>query len=178
MYVNVSLIKPFKKTASKVQPIDSATISDILHTPGTDSLIGIKYTTIFALTTTCSLRVSEVCSIKIRDLDIDSITPAVRIHGKRQKYRTLPIEPKTLLLLRYYISLFHGKNLNPEAYLFYSGKNPMKKIDRSGISKGLKRYALLVSPNLKGVHMHQLLHSGATDLFNVGKMSISQIALF
>ena len=121
---------------------------------------------------------SEVCSIKIRDLDIDSITPAVRIHGKRQKYRTLPIEPKTLLLLRYYISLFHGKNLNPEAYLFYSGKNPMKKLDRSGISKGLKRYALLVSPNLKGVHMHQLRHSGATDLFNVGKMSIPQIALF
>lgn len=113
----------------------------------------VKHRTILNLGCRCALRVSEVCNIKLTDIDTEQMTILVR-DAKGGKDRYVPISEELMSLLFVYaeeydpgIYLFEGQN---GTYSTSSCQNIFKKhIDKTK-------------------SFHSLRHSGATQMLNNG----------
>jgi len=100
---------------------------------------------------TLGLRISELAS-----LELENISPEwVRVKGKGQKSRDIPLLTSTYLLIKEYIS-----ETAPQRFLFESEKAQLSENSlRYLVTKCFKRIGLKVTP-------HQLRHSYATALLN------------
>lgn len=124
--------------------------------------------TIFDLLYGCSLRVSELCNLKLSDVDFYKKT--IRILGKGNKERVVPIGDKSLKTLQEYLSFLNNKNnfllvdkLNNQLYT--------KKVYRI-VNSVLKEVT-----DLEKKSPHILRHSSATHLLDNGAnlMAIKEI---
>jgi integrase/recombinase XerD len=123
-------------------------------------------TCIFILMYAAGLRVSEVISIKIGEIDLDN--QSVKVTGKGNKQRILPIYKNASIRLKHYIKNIRpnfSKNINYSS-LFFVRKNS-KVITRQYIWKKLKQRVLNVGIN-KNVTPHMIRHSFATHLLQGG----------
>ena len=128
-------------------------VSDILMaTPGP----GLKYRAALSISYGAGLRASEVCNLKIADIDSDRMLIHVD-HGKGGKDRKVMLSPGLLNLLRDY-----WREARPEGWLFPGNPkiNPIssRQLNRAFTSAkhmaGIKKIATL----------HTLRHSFATHL--------------
>ena len=102
---------------------------------------------------TLGLRISELSNIKLQDIS-DSW---IRILGKGNKHRDVPLLDKTKALLYEYLSQY-----NPNKFLFEKNRGKLSENSlRYIVTKIFKRISLKVTP-------HQLRHSYATELLNSG----------
>jgi integrase/recombinase XerD len=120
----------------------------------------LKQKTILMVTYACGLRVSEVVSLKITD--VDGKRMIVHLHGaKGKKDRIVSISPTLLVMMREYY-----KKYKPKKFLFEGQKNGEHYSVRS-IQLALHR-AKQKAGIKKGGSMHQLRHSFATHLLDKG----------
>ncbi len=102
---------------------------------------------------TLGLRISELCDIKLSDISKEW----VRIRGKGNKQRDVPLLELTRRLIEEYV-----KKKEPKNYLFEkNGEKLSQNSLRYLINKCFARVGLKVTP-------HQLRHSFATSLLNNG----------
>ena len=102
---------------------------------------------------TLGLRIAELSNIKLEDISESWI----RVLGKGNKARDIPIIASTKTLLNRYISEYR-----PKKFLFEKNRGKLSENSlRYIITKVFKRVALKVTP-------HQLRHSYATALLNSG----------
>ena len=102
---------------------------------------------------TLGLRISELQNIALGDIT----QKWIRIHGKGNKERDVPLLPQTRTLLQQFLEENH-----PKRYLFEkNGERLSQNSLRYLIDKAFKRVGLKVTP-------HQLRHSFATSLLNNG----------
>lgn len=100
---------------------------------------------------TLGLRISELAGLKLEDID----TEWIRVVGKGNKQRDIPLLGTTGKLLREYLD-----EMRPKKYLFEKNSRKLSENSlRYIITKVFKRVALKVTP-------HQLRHSYATVLLN------------
>lgn len=128
-----------------------------------ESFLSSRNITIIDFMYSTGCRVSELCSLKISDIDL--IEEFVRLQGKGSKQRIVPIGSKLLINLNKYLEL---RNSNPKiksSYLFLS-KN-FKKIDRTAVFRLIKTTGLQVGINSK-IYPHTLRHSAATHMLEGG----------
>ena len=114
----------------------------------------------FMYSTAC--RVSELCDVKVSDLDFEE--DFVKLFGKGSKQRIVPIGSELKINLSKYLR-FRDELNTQEPYLFLS-KN-MNQLDRSAIFRIIKKSATL-SDNALSVHPHTLRHSAATHMLEAG----------
>lgn len=114
----------------------------------------------FMYSTAC--RVSELCDVRVSDLDFEE--DFVKLFGKGSKQRIVPIGSELKINLSKYLK-FRDELNTQEPYLFLS-KN-MKQLDRSAIFRIIKKSATL-SDNALSVHPHTLRHSAATHMLEAG----------
>ena len=114
----------------------------------------------FMYSTAC--RVSELCDVRISDLDFEE--DFVKLFGKGSKQRIVPIGSELKINLSKYLK-FRDELNTQEPYLFLS-KN-MNQLDRSAIFRIIKKAATL-SDNALSVHPHTLRHSAATHMLEAG----------
>ncbi len=114
----------------------------------------------FMYSTAC--RVSELCDVRISDLDFEE--DFVKLFGKGSKQRIVPIGSELKINLSKYLK-FRDELNTQEPYLFLS-KN-MNQLDRSAIFRIIKKSATL-SDNAISVHPHTLRHSAATHMLEAG----------
>ena len=114
----------------------------------------------FMYSTAC--RVSELCDVRISDLDFEE--DFVKLFGKGSKQRIVPIGSELKINLSKYLK-FRNELNTQEPYLFLS-KN-MNQLDRSAIFRIIKKSATL-SDNAISVHPHTLRHSAATHMLEAG----------
>ena len=140
-------------------------VDDLLsvHNEKTDK--GLRDKAIFELMYSSGLRVSEICSLKIEDIFFDE--KYLKICGKGKRERIVPINDKTLDILKRYIQtsrvvMVKGKKTS-ELFLNFRGD----KISRVGIWKIVKE-AMKKSGIEKNVYPHTLRHSFATHLIQHG----------
>ena len=114
----------------------------------------------FMYSTAC--RVSEVCDVRVSDLDFEE--DFVKLFGKGSKQRIVPIGTELKINLSKYFK-FRDELNTQEPYLFLS-KN-MNQLDRSAIFRIIKKSATL-SDNALSVHPHTLRHSAATHMLEAG----------
>jgi integrase/recombinase XerD len=124
-----------------------------------NSLKNIKHRALLMITYSSGLRLSEVCHLKITD--IDSSRKLVRVEqGKGHKDRYTVLSPKALELLRAYWKLY-----KPKYWLF---ENKDGEPVPSGTAVAIFKNALKKSGVKKEASMHTLRHSFATHMMEQG----------
>ena len=119
----------------------------------------IKIISIFELLYGCALRVSELCSLNISDIDFYSMS--IRILGKGSKTRIVPLGSKSSVVLKDYIkSISQQKSNRP---LFTNDLN--ERLDRHHIYKIVKKYLSSVT-DIEKRSPHILRHSAATHMLD------------
>lgn len=114
----------------------------------------------------CGLRVSELINLKEGDLFLNE--QYIRVIGKGDKQRLVPIGSKAIEHTRYYMNHERAK-LNPdsenESYLFLNQRG--KKLSRVYIFQLVKKLAANAGIN-KNVSPHTIRHTFATVLLEAG----------
>lgn len=110
------------------------------------------------------IRVSELISLTLHSVDLENCV--IRLVGKGNKERIVPIGEYTMIYLKEYLEIRHKLlkgNISDSLFLNNHGKG----ITRQGFFKILKK--LLKEKNLnENISPHTLRHSFATHLLNYG----------
>lgn len=114
----------------------------------------IKHKSVLSLGYSVGLRVSEVCNLKISDVDSNRMVIVIR-QSKGRKDRIVPLTDKILELLRDYY-----KQYKPKEYLF-NGQNSLQYTP-SSCNKLVKKYLG------EQYHFHLLRHAAFTHLTDQG----------
>lgn len=135
-------------------------VLDLLHAPDTDTFIGSRDLAIIEMLYASGLRVSELCSLGLYDVDDLSL----RVIGKGDKERIVPIGKKAIKALDNFITNQRPETTS-EKILFPTRSG--KRIDRVTVWKRVKLYAKKAGL-LKPISPHTLRHSFATHLLDNG----------
>lgn len=137
-------------------------VENLLSAPNLEDPSGIRDKAIIEVIYACGLRVSEVCKLKINDVD----DIHVKVMGKGNKERVVPIGRPALKALDHYLSseriLWEDEK---QQSLFLNKKG--KPLDRIWIWKMIKEYAKKAGIQ-KPISPHTLRHSFATHLLDNG----------
>lgn len=125
------------------------------------SVRSVKYKAIIATAYAAGLRISEVCSLRVTDID----SQRMRIHvrsGKGDKDRYVILAESLLVLLRQYFS-----NVQPKGDYLFPGQKPNSHLSTTAVSKVLQQ--VISNAGLtKKVTMHTFRHCFATHLLEGG----------
>lgn len=120
-----------------------------------------------------AMRVGELVSLKVGNLHLDAETPYIRILGKGEKYRSVPLMKKTVQHLKDYLREFHKDSLDLASPLFYTiTHGRIHGLSDDCIQKVLKKY--VEECRRKGirmpvsVHFHMLRKTRAMSLYQEG----------
>lgn len=135
-------------------------VQKLLSEPNPNTLNGARDVAILEVLYASGLRVSELCQLKIYDIDDEFI----RVLGKGRKERIIPIGKKAVQAVDHYL-MFYRCNYDSEKlqYLFLTKKG--KPIHRIQIWKMIKYYAKKCGIT-KNISPHTLRHSFATHLLD------------
>jgi site-specific recombinase XerD len=122
----------------------------------------LREKSILSMLYSCGLRVSELCSLEIANIDSSRMMVLVG-QSKGRKDRYIPLAHKVLPLLRKYLK---SQAHLPLKYLFES--NPGKPLEPRAVSDILKKNCLLIGLRKK-ITCHSLRHSYATHLLEMGE---------
>jgi len=107
----------------------------------------------------CGLRVTEACSLKIKNLIIDENLIRVKTLKRKNHTRDIPLTKRVLFALaEYYKSL---KDKSPDAYLFPTNS-------KAGHIHRKRVYRVIKSKSGSIIHPHALRHTFATKIANNG----------
>ena len=116
---------------------------------------------VFELLYGCALRVSELCDLKYSSIDLNK--SSVRVLGKGNKVRIIPIGEKSMLILNDYLEKYPVKSFND--YLIRTKKND--KLYPRLVHRMINKYLSKVS-DIKKKSPHILRHSAATHMLDNG----------
>ena len=139
--------------------LTSKEVGRLIDSIDTKDQIGARDKAIIELIYATGVRVSEACNVKIVDVTDDYI----KVKGKGNKERMVPIGKKAIEAIDYYLKNFRKENVSE--YLFLSTKG--KKISRIVVWNRIKFYAKKANI-LKSISPHTLRHCFATHLLENG----------
>ena len=114
-------------------------------------------------------RVSELCNIRIRDIDFNE--GYIRLRGKGNKERIVPVDKRTLEMITEYLS--NRITYDPEEYLIVNTRN--QRLSPRLVQADIKHIKELCGfPDSKIITPHVFRHTGATHLRRSG-MDISEL---
>ena len=115
----------------------------------------------FLYSTAC--RVSEVCTVKISDIDFHD--NFIIVTGKGSKQRIIPLGSHLKLNLLDYINI-RKKYLDRDINTLFLTKNK-NSMERTSVFRVVKKTAINVGLN-ESIHPHTLRHSAATQMLEAG----------
>lgn len=119
-----------------------------------DKIENLKHKSIISLAFSTGMRVSEVCNLKIKDIDSDRMVINIR-NAKGRKDRIVPLSKNILELLRLYFVKY-----KPNEFLF-NGQSSLS-YSHTSCNKLVKKYIGT------DYHFHLLRHSSFTSLLESG----------
>lgn len=134
----------------------------LVEAPGSDNAYESRDRAILELLYSCGLRVSELVGINLGDLDLDSMS--VKVLGKGNKERMVPLGSKACTAIKIYLS--QRLDLKPkEDHLFVNSRGG--RLTTRSIDRIIKKYAV-ISGIPKNISPHVLRHTFATHLLGGG----------
>jgi len=134
----------------------------LVETPGSDNAYESRDRAILELLYSCGLRVSELVGINLNDLDLDLMS--VKVLGKGNKERLVPLGSKASFAIKTYLS--QRLDLKPkDDYLFVNSRGG--RLTTRSIDRIIKKYAT-ISGIPKNISPHVLRHTFATHLLGGG----------
>ena len=159
------LIDNPKKRRKLPTIISEAEVDKLLNAPDEKTSSGLRDKCILELLYSAGLRISELLNIRVSQITKDK--PFLKIKGKGEKERLVPIGSPAMNLLLTYIDTYRCSIRigNNQDMLFI--KNDGKIISRQACWEMIQKYASISSINKK-ISPHNLRHAFATHLLNNG----------
>jgi len=132
-------------------------VEKILRIVDLSAVVGLRDRSILELLYASGVRVSEVCSLNLSDVD----DTQMRIKGKGGKERIVPLAKRAVVALDAYLA----KREDSSNALFLRRRE--ERIDRFTVWRAIKKYAKMAGIE-KQVSPHTLRHSFATHLLENG----------
>lgn len=170
-YIAISKIKHVTVRSKKGRWMTRHAIKVILEQPPKTKMgIRDRFFMIFLYGT--GARVSEALQVRLKDLELSTNDPFVRIMGKGNKPRCVPLLDITVENLDYYLSLYHPSRL-PDDYLFYTIIKGIKDcMSVANVERFIKKYGesarKICSQVPDAVHPHLFRHSYGAHLYRLG----------
>ena len=161
--LNLKRIPLFKIQKNKPEMFTKEELKRFFEACNDGFYYSLLYKAMFMTVYGGGLRLSELCNLKISDIDSQNMRILVR-EGKENKYRYTLLSQKNLEILREYFKEYRPNH--PEGYLFIS---PMThaKYGLSGPEIAFRRIKKKAGITRK-VTVHGLRHNFATDLIENG----------
>tara|TARA_B100000945_G_scaffold91669_1_gene71588 strand:+ start:399 stop:1301 length:903 start_codon:yes stop_codon:yes gene_type:complete len=138
-----------------------------------NELLGLRDRCILELLYSCGLRVSELCELKIENIQFDN--NVIRFFGKGNKERMIPLTVNAKEQLETYLyqsrHILANRRSSEQKYVFLS--NNGKRLTRVAIWQSIKKYVNAAGIT-KTVSPHTFRHSFATHLID-GKANIIEV---
>jgi integrase/recombinase XerD len=170
-YIAISRIKHMTVRAKKGNWMTRDAIKVILEQPPkTKAGIRDRFFMIFLYGT--GARVSEALNVRLKDLELATNDPFVRILGKGNKPRCVPLLDITVENLNYYLALYHPLRLTDD-YLFYTIiKGTKDCMSVANAERFIKKYGEsareICTQVPEAVHPHLFRHSYGAHLYRMG----------
>lgn len=144
--------------------LEISEIDSLLSIPKSDSFIGLRDRAILEVLYTTGIRVGELVTLNLNDLDY--LGGVIKVRGKGRKERLVPLGTGAVRIIRNYLNIRDKmKNINNNRALFVNTK--AKRISARSIRRRISYYIKLTGIKKK-VSPHTLRHSFATHLLNAG----------
>ncbi len=140
-------------------------VVSLLNAPDADTPTGMRDATMLELLYAAGLRVSELIAVKVHDVNLDA--GFVRVRGKGDKERVVPIGVYATTKVRLFLETFRGKILKEHTSVYLFVARAGKPMTRQGFWKLLGKYVRKAGIR-KQVTPHSLRHSFATHLIEGG----------
>jgi site-specific recombinase XerD len=137
---------------------------DILRIPDLNTIAGIRDRAILELMYSCGLRISEVVSLKINNLDFHN--RIIKVMGKGKKERIIPFGKECRKALKQYAKVRPDFLPDPKEKTFFLNKKGLP-LSTNDTRYALDRYLHLVAQT-KGYTPHSIRHAFATHLLEHG----------
>ncbi|MBC8769147.1 tyrosine-type recombinase/integrase [Arenibacter sp. BSSL-BM3] len=154
------------KTAKKIEiPFSEVEMEGVLsQMPFEDNFEGRRDKLIIELLYTTGIRRAELIGLKVKDVDCQAMT--IKVLGKRNKERIIPLlEATKELFLSYNLQRNELETVEDDAYIFLTEKG--NKMYETLVYRIINKYFSLVSAKVKK-SPHILRHTFATHLLNKG----------
>ncbi len=159
----VSVVRTPRQTRRLPKCLDIEQVDALLAAPDTSTLLGARDKAILETIYSAGLRIGELVSLNIEDLD--EFAEALRIRGKGRKERLVPLGGKAVEAIAAYLDMRSGAGRRPGGALFvnrFGGRISARSIRRK-LDKYLRESGIAVH-----VSPHMLRHSFATHMLNAG----------
>ena len=147
------------------QPLSPEAMQKLLSAPQGQTPLEIRDRALLELLYACGLRISELCNARLENIDLEE--GMIRVTGKGNKTRLVPIGQAAITAIETYLSIARPKLLSPKsgAAIFLSVRG--HPLTPARIWQLVLLYAKRAGLE-KAVHPHQLRHSFATHLLAGG----------
>ena len=154
------LLKSIPKSISEKE------VEALLAAPDEKTDIGLRDKTMIETLYSCGLRISELTNLELLNLNLRQ--GVIRVIGKGQKERLVPMGDQLIGLLELYISSSRKNLLNKRHsdFLFLSTRG--QRMTRQSFWHRIKHYCLVSSFEPDKISPHVLRHAFATHLLNNG----------
>ena len=154
------LLKSIPKSISEKE------VEALLAAPDEKTDIGLRDKTMIETLYSCGLRISELTNLELLNLNLRQ--GVIRVIGKGQKERLVPMGDQLIGLLELYISSSRKNLLNKRHsdFLFLSTRG--QRMTRQSFWHRIKHYRLAAGFEPDKISLHVLRHAFATHLLNNG----------
>ncbi|WP_353654956.1 tyrosine-type recombinase/integrase [Clostridium sp. CCUG 7971] len=158
-----SRIKLVKEPVDTILPLDNISVRKLLKQPDTSTYVGLRDLTIMVVMLDCGIRVGELVSLKVSDIDLKSKVINIRSEiAKSRTFRQVPLSSKSIKLLKEIRSIVCDSNTE---YLFPSAY--CNKLDTNQVIHNFRKYGQEAHINQRCTP-HVLRHTFAVSFLKSG----------
>ena len=158
-------LEPPKRAPRFPKTLSEADVEALLAAPDTAAVLGMRDRAMLEVLYASGLRVSELVSLKLFEVNLDQ--NVVRVMGKGSKERLVPLGEEAAEWIGGYVKKARNEILKKKTsdHLFVTGRG--KGMTREAFWHVIKRYGARAIPG-KHLSPHVLRHAFATHLINHG----------
>ena len=158
-------LDPPKRVPRFAKVLSEADVEALLAAPDVNTTLGMRDRTMLEVLYAAGLRVSELISLKVFEIDVGA--GVVRVLGKGSKVRLVPLGEEAVEWVRRYNKDFRSSLLKKKSsdHLFVTARGAA--MTRQAFWQNIKRHGARAVPG-KHFSPHVLRHAFATHLINHG----------
>ena len=175
VFLNVQDV-PFLKAPKEIRPIlDEDVLKDLLDAPP-NTKTGVRDTMILSILFDTMIRADELLRMDINDVQYRLSSPYIKVHGKGNKERTVPISDKLASLVSAYMDEFHDTEIydetGAEPFIYTTIHDTHHRMSERNLERIIKKYADIVRkkhPQMPpSVYPHMFRRTRGTGMYRDG----------
>lgn len=164
---------PQRRSQKKVKPVLSEEDLTTMLLQPKNNMIGLRDRMILILLYDSAIRLNEALELKLSDVNLMTVNPYLRVHGKGSKDRIVSITVKTVDHLKNYLNTYHKALVDRSNYLFYTRiKGTTNRMSSGNVERLIQKYADMareICPSIpEKVYPHMFRRTRATHLYRNG----------